>query len=85
MTSLTLRNIDDELKQTLTAKAKKLNFSLNNYILNLLKDSTGLTKKRFSKNYDDLDDLSGSWSKQEFDSFNKNTKEFDKIDKEIWK
>jgi len=84
MKTLTIRNIDDELSNILKLKAKGSGKSINSLILNILNQATGLSKKKFTKEYDDLDSLAGTWSVNEFNEFEKNTSSFNNIDKEMW-
>ena len=85
MKTLTIRHIDDNLSQVLKEKAKETNSSLNSYIINLLTEATGLSKKQFSKKYNDLDTLAGTWTEEDFNNFNTNTEFFNQIDEDMWK
>ena len=85
MRTLTIRNIDDDLSKFLKKKASDSGTSLNSCIIDTLKQEAGLLKKQFSKKYDDLDNLAGTWSKREYNEFNKSIASFDQIDKEMWK
>ena len=85
MKTLTIRNIDDDLSKFLKKKADHSGTSLNSCIINTLKQEAGLLKKQISKKYDDLDDLAGTWSKREYNEFNKNIASFEQIDEEMWK
>jgi hypothetical protein len=54
-------------------------------IIDLIKTNLGLKKeKEFSREYDDLDDLFGSWSDDEFDEINAAVTHGRKIDPELW-
>jgi plasmid stability protein len=85
MKTLTIRNIDEELNQALRDKVKQKGCSLNTLVVNLLKQSTGLSKQQFTKKYHDLDSLAGTWSNEEYDEFNKNISSFNQIDEDMWK
>ena len=48
---------------------KKQGKSVNQLTIELIKNSLGLKKeKKFSREYDDLDDLFGRWSEDEFNA-----------------
>jgi len=82
MTSnLHLRGIDSTLMGQLKKQAMEQQISVNSFILQLLKQSLGLTTQRKLAVYHDLDQLAGTWTKQEAKSFLKNTAEFELIDK----
>ena len=68
---------------TLKKEAKRLHMSVNALALRLIEQSLGLSYEKFI--YHDLDHLAGSWSAEEEKRFNKDTKSFKKIDKEMWK
>ncbi len=85
MKTLTIRNIDEELNQVLRNKVKQTGFSLNTLVVNLLKQATGLSKQQFTKKYNDLDALAGTWDNKEYEEFNKNISSFNQIDEDMWK
>ncbi len=85
MKTLTIRNIDNELSRSLKKKAEESGTSLNSCIINILKEKFGLLKKQFSKKYNDLDELAGTWNKKDYEQFNKNIVSFDQIDEAMWK
>jgi len=85
MKTLTIKNIDNDLGKFLKKKADESGTSLNSCIINILKQNAGLLKKQFSKKYNDLDCLAGSWNKKDYNEFNKNIASFDQIDEEMWK
>ena len=60
-------------------------FALNNITaIRLLKEAIVLDKKKY-KTYHDLDQLTGTWSEEEYNQFHKSIEEFERIEKEIWK
>ncbi len=85
MKTLTLRGIDEKLEQVLRKRAKNKNESMNKTILSILKKETGLDKEKPFKTFNDLDELSGTWSKKDMDDFNKNTELFNQVDLQDWK
>ena len=80
-----LRNVDEKLILTLKKQAATEDVSVNTLILILLRRSLGLTSQQKTHVYHDLDNLCGTWTKQEGKAFLSNTSEFEKIDKDIWK
>jgi len=69
----------------LKKQAKQSCTSVNATVLNLIRKSIGLEKKKRTRVYNDFDDLAGGWSKEDEQAFNKTTQFFTKIDKELWK
>ena len=67
MKSITIRGVDAALSVALQALSKVESKSINQFILDLLRKETGLSKsKQFTKTYHDLDDLFGSWSEENY-------------------
>ncbi len=85
MKTITLRNIDAELKAVLMKKAESSSTSLNSIVLTTLREAFGLQKRpRYQRNFE-LEKLSGSWTKQDLESFESSTSDFHEIDEELWK
>ena len=85
MKTLTLRGIDEELDRGLKKLAQQERDSMNAVILHLLRDKLGLTKPKFRETHHDLDDLAGTWTKEEAREFDDVVREFSHIDEEMWK
>lgn len=85
MKTLTLRGIDDELAQGLERLARQGRDSMNAVILRLLRDRLGLSKPKFREVHHDLDDLAGTWTREETREFDDVVREFSHIDDEMWK
>ena len=86
MKAITIRGIDPEIDDKLKMTASKHGKSINQLILDILKKDLGLEKKQvFSKEYDDLDDLFGQWSEEEFRMIQDGLDQQRRIDPEIWK
>lgn len=85
MKTITLRNIDDELKQVLEEQAAYSAQSLNTVVLNKLRESYGLKNgsNRPPPNRELLQ-LAGGWTDEDAATFTKSTAAFDKIDPEMW-
>jgi hypothetical protein len=77
-----LRGIPTKIMTLLKQEAKRLHISVNILILKMIERSLGFTCKKPA--YHDLDHLAGSWSSAEEKTFKKNSKHFEKIDKELW-
>ena len=86
MASLSIRGVDEELSAVLKQKAKSSKQSLNQLVLDILRQHAGLKKeKHFTREYDDLDNLFGRWSEQEFLKIQGQIDSQRKIDEELWK
>ena len=79
-----LRGISPETMATLKQEAEKEHTSVNSLILNLIENSMGLIHEVKRHQYHDLDKLAGTWSIKDANEFEKNIKDFEKIDKDIW-
>ena len=71
MKTLSLRNIDAEMADALKKRAKCEGRSINATVLNLLREAVGITKKKRTKVYHDLDNLVGTWSEKDEQLFKK--------------
>ena len=83
MKTLTIRGIDPELYLAIKSCAKQNNLSMNQWVLQALKNVTEMSKRPAFKKYHDLDTLAGGWSKKETAAFRKNTKVFEKINLQL--
>ena len=67
MSNLSIRGIDPDLATTLKQQAQASGKSVNQWVLDVLKEHTGHHKKKhFTQEYHDLDFLFGQWSDSEF-------------------
>ncbi len=85
MKTITIRGIDDKLAEKIKKEAKKDNISVNKWIVSQIKKAAGMERKERFKKYHDLDHLAGTWTKDDLDEFRRHTRQFEKIDKDIWK
>ncbi|MCB1189450.1 MAG: toxin-antitoxin system HicB family antitoxin [Leptospiraceae bacterium] len=85
MKSITIRGIDPELGEAIKQYASSSQQSINQWIIQMLKQVTGISKKPVFKKYYDLDLLAGGWTDEETEHFVLNTLEFGQIDTDIWK
>lgn len=85
MKAVTLRNLPASLDRTIRQRAKKKGVSVNKVVISLLQDHLGEAAARPVRRYHDLDDLAGSWSKQESEDFEKTLAQQRVTDPEMWK
>lgn len=84
MSNISLRGINNEVKQLLKNEAARTGVSINALILNYIYKGVGIDPTHHVKHHD-LDRLSGTWTDADKEEFYIATREFDKIDQEIWK
>lgn len=85
MKAVTLRNLPHQLDRTIRQRAKKKGVSVNKAVIGLLQEHLGESERKTVRQYHDLDDLSGSWSKQEAEAFEQVLAKQRGIDMEMWK
>ncbi len=79
---LTLRNVPDEVKKRLRARAEKAGHSINRTTLELLEQALGIRPTEVRKR--NLARFAGQWSPEESRTFEKNVRIFEKIDADVW-
>ena len=85
MKTISIRGIDPELAKKLKQAASEQSKSLNQLLLDILRNNFGIQKeKKYTKIFNDLDDLFGSWSEEEFKTIQEKINHDRKIDKELW-
>ena len=85
MKALTIRGVEAEVAEKLKLTAAKQGKSVNQVILDIIKEGLGLKKeKKYSREYDDLDDLFGRWSEGEFQEIQAKINRERTIDPELW-
>ena len=84
MTTMTLRGIDDSLSQTLKELARNQGVSLNTLALRLIREATGVDKRKRTILHHDLDSLAGTWSETDELAFRTSTRSFEAIDEDMW-
>ncbi len=86
MSNLSIRGIDQDLAITLKQQAQESGKSVNQLVLDVLKEHTGLHKKKFfTQEYHDLDFLFGQWTDSEFNKIQAKIDSESQIDEELWK
>ena len=86
MKTMTIRGIEPALIDKLKENAKKQDKSLNQFVIDTLKQHMGMKKeKKFTAEYHDLDHLFGRWTAKEFEKIQGKIDSERNIDKELWK
>lgn len=85
MKAITLRNLPPSVEHTIRRRAKQKGMSVNKVVIRLLQEHLGESEKRPVRRYHDLDELAGSWSKQEAEAFERTLAKQRTIDPEMWK
>ncbi|MBI3926106.1 MAG: hypothetical protein HY319_11235 [Armatimonadetes bacterium] len=83
MKHLTLRNIPSELAEALQQEKHRRRQSLNQTVLDLLRQSLGLATRSARSN--GLAELAGNWSEEEFREFSQAIAPTEEIDEEMWR
>lgn len=85
MKAITIRGIDSDMSVKLKQVAESEKKSVNQLVLDLIKQNIGMQKKkRYTRTHNDLDDLFGQWSDAEFEKIQRNVDNQRKIDLELW-
>jgi len=85
MKTITVRGLDPYLAEKLKQRAKKETKSVNQFVIDILKQYLGEKKeKRFSVKHHDMDHLWGRWSQEEFNMVQAKIDSERKIDQELW-
>jgi len=85
MTVLSIRGVEDKVAEKLKNKAKSEGTSVNAVVLSILGESLGLRKKKRNVVYNDLDELAGTWNKEDAEEFKSNISQLETIDESMWK
>jgi plasmid stability protein len=80
MKHLTVRNVPEDLAAALSAEKDRLQLSLNQTVIELLRHSLGVDQKRCNG----LARLAGRWSEEEHERFEQAVAPFEEIDRELW-
>lgn len=85
MKAITIRGVEPDVAEKLKLTASDQNKSINQLIIELIKKSLGISKeKKYSREYDDLDNLFGSWDDKEYSTIQNKINQERQIDQEIW-
>ena len=86
MKTITIRGIEPEIADKLKLTATDQNKSLNQLVLEFIKKNLGVEKeKKYSREYNDLDNLFGSWDESRFNAIQNKINQERRIDEDIWK
>ena len=87
MKAVTLRSLPPKVAEAIRKEANRQGMSLNKAVISLLANRVSVREKKKSRQtrYHDLDDLAGSWSKQEATEFDKSLAYQRTIDPDLWK
>ena len=86
MKTMTIRGIDEPLDQALKAAAQSEAHSINQLVLDILKERFGLAKvAQYSRRHHDLDDLFGAWNDEQYQHMETVVEQQRGIDPELWK
>ena len=77
----TIRKVPRNVDEALRRRAKQAGKSLNQVLLESLRESAGVSKE--AARYNDLDDLAGTWKNDK--AFEEAIRSFEKIDQDDWK
>lgn len=83
MKSITIHNLEPELEESLVVEAKRLGLSLNKTVKKVLKESLG-TDARYKKRKKIFSKYAGVWTQEEFEEFERNTQDDERIFKKDW-
>ena len=86
MNQLTVRGFNDELADSIQGLAEREGISLNRAALRLLLKGAGLTDDTGGPNSigSSLDDLFGTWSREDSEAFNAALDVFETVDEPAW-
>ena len=86
MKTISVRGLDPTISKRLKEIAKKESKSVNQLVLDAIKECLGLKKnKKFTLIHHDLDHLFGQWSEDEFRQVQGKINTERKIDRELWR
>jgi len=86
MKAITVRDIPKDVQEMIEKRAKAKGLSLTRATIDLLLDRTGVeTRVTRRIEYDDLDELAGSWTRAEAARFERETRLQRRVDEDIWR
>ena len=81
MKNLTIRNVPDDLHQALTSECARRGLSLNQTVIDLLRQRLGVGISRSNG----LGRLADRWDDDQFREFENATAAFEGVDEELWR
>jgi len=86
MKTLSIRGVDDRLAAMLKQEAASAHKSINQFVLEVLRERLGVDKKRkLTAEFNDLDHLFDTWSKEEYMRIQGKIDDERRVDNELWK
>ena len=86
MAVISVRGIDDKAFLRLKKQAQQEGSSLNSLVVKVLETVAGVRlANKANERFDDLDDLQGTWSKQDAEAFESASADFAQVDEAMWK
>ena len=82
MKTITIRGIDDTISEKCKKIAKEEGKSVNQFVLDTLRERVGL--KKHTVVYNDMDHLFGIWSEDDYKAIQEKIDSERKIDNELW-
>jgi len=83
MRHLTVRNVPEALASLLDRERKRRGLSLNQTVIDLLSQATGVARQAVHDN--GLGRLAGTWSAHDLAEFERVTSAFETVDAEMWR
>ncbi len=84
MRPITLRNLPQHVARAVTRRAAERRTSLNKAVISLLEEVLG-SRALPAARYHDLDELSGSWAREEAAEFDATLRDQRAIDPDVWR
>jgi ribosomal protein S24E len=85
MKTITVRRLEPSLAKKLKQVANKEGKSVNQLVIETIKQYLGMKKeRRFTVVYHDMDHIFGRWSEEEFEQIQGKIDSERKIEKELW-
>lgn len=82
---VTIRSISASLRAALDREAERRGQSLNKTVLALLSERLGLADGTAPVEYDDLDELAGTWTKADATRFEEAVRAQRQVDAKLWR
>jgi len=85
MKTITVRGVEPEMAEKLKQAASRRGTSVNRIILEMIRRELGQEeRKEYSRRYNDLDELFGKWSEEEYQRISSAVENNRQIDSELW-
>jgi plasmid stability protein len=85
MKMVTIRNLPPHVVQAIRQRALNKRMSVNKAVISLLEECLNVPHRKPMALHHDLDNLAGSWTKNEASAFNKALTKQRAIDPDLWK